>query len=388
MRIAKRTAWVCFVLVALILCAIQIPQWEISHGISQCSRQSDIAAEACYSALLSKVFARYGLPMALDTVREINQSDKRFSLYCHNTMHDLGHAAYAAYQKSEKISSAPGFAYCGYGFYHGFIEEMFAQTGSVQGALAFCTSLGNEVDVSNCFHGIGHGVADGLDPRAWGDPIAMAAPGLALCRRVAPAAGGLERSCAMGVFNSIELMVPDPKYKLNLARDPFGWCDTGPFTTDEKKACYTEMSVLTMDITHQDYKRAFEYVAAIDPAYQAWAVRYLALYSFSGPQAPKADEVLSACKHVVGKYLDECIEGFTQGLLAYGGADKKYDAAIQFCESPLLSTAQAKLCAHTVVTSDAPTEASLKIICSGFPKNLIPQECIPSATSALGNSSR
>lgn len=383
MRIAKRIAWACFVLVALVLCATQITRWEISRGISRCSTQSDIAAEACYSALLSKIFLRYGLPTALDTVREINRSDKRFSLYCHNTMHDLGHAAYAAYQKNEKISNAPGFAYCGYGFYHGFIEEMFAQTGSVQGALAFCSSLGNEADVSNCFHGIGHGVVDGLDPRLWGDPIAMAAPGLALCRHVAPAAGGLERSCAMGVFNSIELMVPDPKYKLDLAHNPFGWCDTGPFTADEKEACDTEMSVLTMDVTHHDYIRAFEYVAAIDPAYQAWTARYLALYSFSGPQAPQADEVLSACKHVVGKYLDDCIEGFTQGLLAYGGADDKYAAAIRFCQNPLLTTAQAELCAHTVVISDAPTEANLKIICSDFPRNLIPPECAQRATGAI-----
>ena len=349
-----------------------------AQAIAACKNGPENFAPLCYTNLIEKTLKDRGLSEALKVVADAGAADTNFSLYCHGNMHELGKAAYDIYHKTGRIDISPELSYCGYGFYHGFIEEMFAQTGTVHEARAFCDALSTKltdqtVAVSNCYHGIGHGVTDGYDPRAWGNPAAIVAPGLRLCKEISPG-DELHRSCAMGVFNSLELMYEDSKYKLDPSQGPFASCGK-PYTKIEKDACYTEMSVLATTVFGADYAKAFNSANTVEPAYRARAVAYLGLFSMS-QKVPSPKEVLAVCKSELPDYADSCVTGIVQGLVKYGEPGKEYDTAVSFCRSSQLDPAEEQLCTKTIVNSDVYTPAEREAVCKHFPQDYMPQSCI------------
>jgi len=198
---------------------------------------------------LDSVFAQF------DTYLE--SGDPVFKRNCHDILHEIGDLAYNDYLKYGTIIDRPETAYCGYGFYHGFIETMFLETGDYTASREYCTALSYSEAYASaalaadamyaCQHGVGHAVFDSIDGNLWGDAVAMTAMALDQCERIFTNHKA-QTQCASGVSNALAIAY-DNYYDLVYNRDDvFEVCET--ILPDYQADCYLE--VLIYYISSQD----------------------------------------------------------------------------------------------------------------------------------------
>ncbi len=326
-------------------------QFTPSHIVSRCSRAQ--YRMVCYTDSINAVMRHRGLSAAFDVLAAAYAADADFAASCHGNTHDLGNAAYEQYHRTGMIELTPKASYCAYGFYHGFMEALLAQTHDLDEARAFCAFAGRQVPVpagyaeGACYHGIGHGVTDGSVPSEWGNAEAMAAPGLALCSQVAPT-DEWRRRCYSGVFNSLALLYRDPKYKLDPRHDPFGICGLQAYDTLEKEACYGEMNTLVVFMGHRNLAASLAYTRFIaDAHYRSLATRsaadfYVKLSASGSAHISVAD--LAMCQSLGAPFEDDCIGGLTDGIWEFGQPGRQYEQALALCGSNELPWDRSQAC--------------------------------------------
>ena len=225
------------VLLALALVASKATDTNVLATSGKCEHVE--AKEQCFADRIEEAYAARGLTSAFDLIAALFSRDEEFAANCHGNAHALGALAYSDFKRGIPLDFSAKASYCGYGFYHGFMEALLQDGGNAREGRELCEHLGTRfyaqsVDVSGaCYHGIGHGSVDGSDPRVWGDPEAMIAESLALCEEVT---AGLSPSveekgplyrCVTGAYNSLEILSHAPKYGLaTLEKDPFAFCAT------------------------------------------------------------------------------------------------------------------------------------------------------------------
>lgn len=364
---------------AVTLGAFFVNRPDTAHAISRCKHMESQLTSPCYDNIIKRELDAEGLPRTLKLVAAITAVDKNFSDQCHTKMHDLGRDAYTMYHNDGDIQLDPTVSYCGYGFFHGFMEEMARVNGNIAEAKAFCTAVGKKLinqsaAESNCYHGIGHGTTDGSDPSTWGDPVAMVSPGLVMCREATKNVEYLG-SCYMGAFNSIELLYPDPKYRLDAHGHPFTLCKEPKFSDEEKKACYTEMSVLTMTMVRGDFTKGLAFAHDAAPAFTEYATRFLAVYSFATVDTDPL-KVLAACRKIVPSTLESCIRGIAEGLKVYGKPNYEYEPIAAFCTNKALSKKEQHMCADYALASDSTGAEGRRAVCDLFPKDMQGSQCV------------
>jgi hypothetical protein len=246
-----------------------------SSYITQC-KQSDNKAR-CYTDRIDEILATKGLSSAFDFLAAAYTADSDFARFCHANTHDLGRSAYLQFRSSEAVELSTKTSYCGYGFYHGFMEEMLVQTDDAEEAKIFCAYVGKEVPYppayaeGACYHGIGHGVTDGYDVEASGDAYALTVPGLKLCKAVASSNQEWQERCYSGVFNSIAILYRRPEFTLT-TDNPFTLC-SAQYVPREKKSCYSQMNTLAMFMAKGDVSQAVAYTKDIsDIPYRGYAI--------------------------------------------------------------------------------------------------------------------
>ena len=248
--------------------------------------------------------------------------------------------------------------YCGYGFYHGFMETLLYTTGNVAEAREFCNFTeeltGLPSSWTACYHGIGHGAVDGADPTTWGNVEAMMVPGFELCEAVSETDFELYL-CATGVYNAIEILASEPKYGLtHIQDDPFGLCATQP--KEFAEPCYTNMVPAVLRLTKNDFSKAAEYVEdnMLNPEAETidgYSVREMVILSlfheFIRLNLENKDYALAGvklCRALPQKSHLACIEGLSGGHMKYGEPKVEYVRALEFCGTVLLSEAEREAC--------------------------------------------
>jgi len=214
----------------------------------------------CYSTHIKDVLSAKGIPAAFDVLASAYEQDPGFAGTCHAVTHELGEAAYRAFHTTGKTELTSKASYCGYGFYHGFLDALLIDTNDLAEARSFCTYVGENVPhppapefaEGSCYHGIGHGITDGTDTALWGDAIAITKPGLILCEQVADGNRAWQLRCSSGVFNAIGNMYLDPKYKLDSGPDPYALCRDGGFSRADQESCYSQMNTQAAELAHGD----------------------------------------------------------------------------------------------------------------------------------------
>ena len=363
---------------AIVACAVFagmlffLLHYQTDVAIMRCKQDASVAGSSapCYKKLILDTYARSGLPSAIALVQKISDEDPLFQAYCHTTMHNLGRTAYTSFHRTKELDITEGLSYCNYGFYHAFMEQMLVQSGGVAEAKDFCELVGRKLNsrsaVSNCYHGIGHGLSS--EPLSLDDPVKMAAPGLAVCRSIATESD-IERSCAMGVFNSIELLYGNPRYRLSYPASPFDLCNSNRYSDNEKKACYLEMSVLAGDMSKGIFSTALSYTASVPVEYQSYAVSYIALYWHSGaaydPQA-----VIDGCRNILPDFIDACIIGVAREMKVYGPPGNIYGPVIAFYKRTTLAPADKALFLSTILGADVQGTAEQQSVCEQFPPEM------------------
>jgi hypothetical protein len=340
---------------------------------------------ACWQEQLEIALASGGVDGAFAKLSDLYAQQPQFATECHAFAHLIGKAAYEQYSRNKQVALSPKSSYCGYGFYHGFMEALLHTSGDVQEAKDFCAYVGKTLAAETsdaegaCYHGIGHGFVDGSDPTTWGDVNKMMKPGVDLCERVA----GDDRSqygkmyrCVTGVYNALEILSQEPKYKLDtIVRRPFALCDTQP--AEFLEGCYTNMLPAQMRLEQSDFKRLTADIASIKgstpevrgPVLSSLFHEYIRLHLNEGEYGIPSGLVLCRSSGDLRLY---CVDGLSGGLMKYGKPHEEYVAGLGFCAKDLLRQDESDRCYAYILPRLRIwyTEDKRKEICSSVPQSV------------------
>ncbi len=274
---------------------------------------------------------------------------------CHGMVHEIGEQAFKLFNQKKDFALSPKTSYCGYGFYHGFMETLLHETDDIGQARAFCDYADAKLksfiaDAGGaCIHGIGHGAVDDTpNPSVWGDAQKIVSPALALCERVARGSDEVFR-CASGAFNALEIISDEGRYKLSAnTQDPFWICREQP--EKYKRSCYTQFLVSAMNVAHNDFSKTATFIDTIKE--DAYAKETLAGVAVERARLPDADygETVSWCRSLASRFHISCITGFAEGFLKYGPPEFEYIKAKEFCSSSLLSGEERAPCFERILS--------------------------------------
>lgn len=310
---------------------------QISKSIDGCLQEGP-KKQQCLDTLILGEARRGGVSHAFDVLAEIYPRDTEFALFCHGNTHQLGELAFDSFEKGEDAAISPKTSYCGFGFYHGFLEKLVYTKGDLSEARLFCEHVDEKLrgTVSGgsfaCYHGIGHGVVDGTDPSRWGDAEKYIEPGLALCEKVSDIQEEKAR-CASGVFNALAIVLHKGEHGFSATlTDPYSICKEQklPYV---RKSCYDQMNSYIVETT-DTFSDALNMAAShAEPALVTVAISSVAGYTAQealGSTSPLTT-YLGACDKLSSSLRDVCAKGFASGLIEFGNPDKEYGKAIALC---------------------------------------------------------
>lgn len=336
-----------------------------------CSDIEQDMKQQCWDELLTYTIRRKGLAAAFETFAEIYQSDPDIPKGCHGWAHILGKEAYDLFREKKKFILKKETAYCGYGFFHGFIEQLLHETGELSQTKEFCKyaakQLNNSGDVyNNCLHGVGHGSVNVDDPRLWGDFDAMLKPGLDNCEKILTEEHDLG-SCYVGAFNALTLGIVDELYDLNLKDDSlYGYCRE--METKYKPYCYYEFTGLISKYTNHDFSKAVELIFAEDMSEEARmrAVGKMeAILMVDDIVKASYKENVDDCRSLISPYSEACFDGILDGLMNSGEPGREYARGFVFCEEGILTEKEKDRCYEYIIGRSDPENSP---VCEGVPE--------------------
>lgn len=330
--------------VLLLICGGSVLAFSYSRGfntldsaIEECKGEGYVAQQ-CLNDLVVRIGKEEGLDAGFDALQSVYLADSEFAASCHGATHELGSQAYDAFEKGEMPHLSDKMSYCGFGFFHGFIE-IFLQTGRpLSEARKFCDDAKNEIGSTiagvsaGCYHGIGHGVVDGTDPATWGDELVFIEGGLNLCSRLGADEEAIER-CASGVFNGLANVYDNPKYDLKLdADDPYRVCrsQTKEWAID---ACYDQMN----GIVNRLYPTFLDALSIAErrseESHRATAIRAVASHRAQEALSDTRglEEFIRDCGALDAEWRITCVQAFAVGLIEFGKPKQEYIAATDAC---------------------------------------------------------
>jgi len=348
---------ICFLLLSVVFYFFKISrdeviiplQQDVKLDLGNCDNFNDNKSEQlnCWDDLVRSSVENYGIAYSLNVLAKLYENPI-FATNCHSFTHTIGRAAYLQFTKNNKIEVSPKMNYCSFGFYHGFMEELFAKGGDIKTAQDLCYYMDSQTDnvlkytSGACFHGMGHGVVDGSNKKDWGNAKAIAEPGLELCNKVISNDEEGYR-CYSGVFNSIAIAYSGKQYGLILdSKDPFRVC-----REEEDKygrACYAEMAAAVMNLVSNDLlKTAQTTENIINDSYAKEVIKNAA-----GVKVSKIIEntdfdfsiIIKECQSMPERLQISCIRGFGASLIEFGQPGNSYLKAFEFCSEKTLTDEQ------------------------------------------------
>ena len=292
----------------------------------------------CFDDLMRDTVRTKGIDAAYKLFEE-TYATGQLPRACHWTAHRIGEAGYDLFHAGKDFSISVATTYCGYGFYHGFLERLLRENPDPAYALRFCdtvkTQLG-EMGLWNCYHGIGHGYTeDPPDPSSTGDFQKMITPGIKMCEFLFGKDFRNLNLCLTGVFTVPVNFAADEKYGLSMSpKDPFAACRTQPYRY--WKACYGEFAAKLDMVLDWDIRRLPPYVNSLPDE------KLKRLVVWTVPSVMMAKDILAA-DHT--QYIEGCRGSFTGelrricwggsilGFFHHGEPGKQYEKVLSFCHS-------------------------------------------------------
>lgn len=343
-----------------------------SFAKDTCNTEED---SRCMGELVRKTIHSKGIDAAFDLLWDSRSPEGSFIEGCHELAHLIGKEAYNLFVEGKEMALDKSY-YCGYGFYHGFAETMLQSAGTLDGAREFCAYAdkqlaGKTAGASGaCYHGIGHGVVDGSDPRSWGNAEGLIAPALKFCVEVGKVKDQLAR-CASGVFNALAIAYSQSKYGLSLKsveQDPFFLCRKQT-NTDIKRSCYHQMNTLLVSIT-KNFIDAAKYIEEIkEDEYAAFAMEGLSSWAvYSEHKNLDHLKNIASCRTFQKRLHIPCVAGFAIGIVEFGPPTIEYKEAVKFCQLPVLTSEEEGECFNKIIGYFRMIYSSQKVneICAGM----------------------
>ena len=271
------------------------------------------------------------------------------TLGCHWTSHLIGDEAYKLFEQGKKFKITRATSYCGYGFYHGFLEPLLRDNPDPGLAVKFCNEVRDQLGSEgqdNCFHGIGHGFTEEPpDKNLYGNADAMLKPGLAVCEQLFGNISNKWEVCATGVYTVITKFVTEQKYGLTFdKKDAFAFCRTQPKRYEV--ACYGEFAPKLDYILNWDIKKIIPYLNGIESDYTKEIIIRGAVGAMLQRDVVKPDlsNYVEGCRAFQGKFANICFKGIVWGFIMHGLPEKEYIKLLDFCNSKPLTVGERDYC--------------------------------------------
>ena len=110
---------------------------------NDCQKLQNEKKKQCWDNTLQKTLEHEGLERGFELFVSLYNTDPEVPKYCHGWAHILGREAYKIYKKDKHMKLQPEVSFCGYGFFHGFIEQLLFDTGNYNHAREFCVNVSN-----------------------------------------------------------------------------------------------------------------------------------------------------------------------------------------------------------------------------------------------------
>lgn len=313
---------------------------ESTHEcLSHVATSSAAAIAECWAVDMTETLQKKGLSAAFDMFASLYANNPSFrGLSCHDATHILGAAAYKEYSDDHKAIDRPETSYCGYGFYHGFMEAMLLDQGpSRYGRVRdYCDALKTDGHLNNlsgaCYHGIGHAAFDSIPGDLWGDEEKMVQSALHTCEQVA--SGDLERAqCSTGIFNALAIADSAHAYNLTFRKaDPMRICRVQ--NQRYQIGCYKELGIGVIRQYNLDRSASISFIESFGNTDATAAT----LLGYVGDEVKRsiADIDLSLfyslCTSFTGpKNRFACDHGVLSGLREAGMPGKEYPLMFNYC---------------------------------------------------------
>jgi len=280
----------------------------------------------CWETMIDSIIAKDNLGAVFDHLSYLYETDPSFVPRCHDMTHYVGEVAYKMYARGEDFDLTPKSAFCSYGFYHGFMENIVYGGGGSDEARALCKRVFDELHETapdaflQCYHGIGHGALDIYDPANWGNEQAMIEPALRFCEEAADSSLQFSR-CATGVYNTIAFFYIAGDYGLAINKeDPFWICREQ--SAEYQDACYISLNVALMWMVNSNFAEAMKFVEDIpDDTYAQHATINLASpLALANITADDHTDSIAACRALQERLRPACFQGFAFGFLFNGAS--------------------------------------------------------------------
>jgi len=333
--------------------------------------EEESVLKTCWESTVRDLVKNEGVDRALEAVAALYREDPEFAKDCHAYTHSIGQEASKLYLQQRDFEVGEKTGYCGYGFYHGFMESLLTSGGDINLARSFCDFVDKQLISLHagkaCYHGIGHGTADFTNPATWGSEYELTRDALKLCKQVADSDEKLYL-CGSGVFNSLSNGYVGERYGLKLRQnDPLWFCKSQE--EGFKKSCYTQMTDSLMRLANNDFVRTMKYIEDIreDVYAQAATLTLLSLIVKENLDLADYGTYISECRVFQSRLYDSCIEGIAGGLIEFGSPSEEYSKAFDFCKGLDLD-GEKKVCIAYLLRSINSwySEDKLKDICKKY----------------------
>jgi plastocyanin len=291
----------------------------------------------CYAELMRKTVAKGGIEAAYDLL--LDKYEGGLPTDCHWVSHKIGEAAYDIFKTGEKFPISAATAYCGYGFYHGFLEKLLRENPDTDNVLSFCKEVENQLGEQgrwNCYHGIGHGFTeDPPDPKFWGDANAMNKAGIKVCEYLFGKSFFDLNLCLTGVYTVLAGFAGESKYGLSIdPEDSFAFCRTQPYRY--QKACYGEFAAKVDAIPGWTMSKFPELLATMEDGNEIRLVTWVVPSVLVSPDIWGDDftQYIYGCRdNLSGELKNLCLGGLMVGFFTAGEPGNQHVKALKFCAS-------------------------------------------------------
>lgn len=357
------------------------------------SKLSYVQRQLCWYNQIKEAVKTGGVEKALVLFESLYNSEPLFSQGCHDAMHLIGDEAYREYRKGVKFDFSEETSFCGYGFYHGFIEAMLYTTADYKEVTDFCEEANTNIKniespnaIYSCYHGIGHSTFDAHDPSLWGDENKMVGPAITTCERVTKNYSQEKtKQCVTGVFNALGIAYANNLYKFKLKEsDPVWYCRN--LNDTYKKACFIEVSMAWINSQMGDYDFKFndgaKFIQNLNDAVGEEAAIFALSSEFSRLHLNDFSDksLLDNCRSVRKDLFDQCLVGVQLALLNWGKPGEEYVRALSFCDNGVFSVNEKRSC-YGYIFKHLPNMYSKEkriSICEGLLDQGIKSQCINS----------
>lgn len=297
----------------------------------------------CWETRFAEAARRYGLNAAFGQFERLREDDALFRANCHTVAHAIGEAAYERFVREPVLTAHPAMASCGYGFFHGFMQEHVSHGRSGARAQEICDSMpvGSR---DQCYHGIGHGIVYASIADAGLREVPLASLAISQCNGLFDDA----YECINGVFGGIALLYfgvhgfsIEPKLD-----DPLWLCRT--LDSEYQKRCYDQMVPVAYELSGDDFKKTGIMLSGLEDAEIArTAIEHLAFMPVhttpirsAGDALRLGETVFQDCRDI-GEYVDSCTGGFAKSIVFSQLAPQGAAWARAVCETYLTGSERA-----------------------------------------------